>query len=294
MNDPFVLDKQRVRRAFNRAAQGYDAAAQLQREVGDRMLERLDLFRVEPATILDAGSGTGRGASALARRYPKAQIVELDLAPAMLRTSRSRQPAWAKLLSRRARRHYLCADQERIALRDASVDLLWSNLSFQWAASLQNVFLECLRVLKPGGLLLFSTFGPDTLRELRDALADVDEQVHVNRFIDMHDIGDLLIQCGLADPVMDMEQFTLTYADAHDLMRELKAIGAHNGNARRPRGPTGRQSWARALARYERLRDRGGKLPASYEVIYGHAWKPQPRLGPGGRRVIDLKAAKIG
>jgi len=144
------------------------------------------------------------------------------------------------------------------------------------------------RVLAPGGLLMFSTFGPDTLKELRDAFRSVDRYTHVHRFIDMHDVGDALIACGFADPVMDMEILTLTYADVRELMRDLKAIGAHNVTRGRPATLTGKSQLAKVAQNYEAAR-RDGRLPATFEVIYGHAWKPQPRVGPTGRPVIDIK-----
>jgi malonyl-CoA O-methyltransferase len=294
MSDPFKIDKRDVRRSFDRAAQTYDAAAALQQEVARRMVERLSLVRLSPRAILDAGSGTGFAATALSRMYPRTDIVELDLAHAMLRHSRSNLPGWRRFFPFAKRRRHLCADNEALPLRSESIDLVWSNLSYQWSPDLGAVLREAQRALRPEGLLMFSTFGPDTLRELREAFSAADPDVHVNRFTDMHDIGDLLVRSGFADPVMDMEYFTLTYVQVRDLMRELKSIGAHNVNLGRRRGLTGRKAWAAALAHYERLRDSRGRLPATFEVVYGHAWKPARRTGPGGHRVIDLQVAGRG
>jgi malonyl-CoA O-methyltransferase len=237
--------------------------------------------------ILDAGSGTGFAAQALARRYPRATVVEFDIAPAMLQTARARAPRWKKWLGRQ-RELFVCGDNEQLPIRAGTVGLFWSNLAFQWANDLPRVFSECQRVLQPGGLLTFTTFGPDTLKELRHAFAGNGGGVHVNRFYDMHDVGDMLVQAGFADPVMDMEQLTLTYADVETLMRELKAIGAHNVATGRNRGLTGRRALDNLRRRYEELR-RDGRLPATFEVVYGHAWKPEPRLSPGGRPVIEIK-----
>lgn len=287
MSSAFTLDKRQLRRSFERAASTYDRAAVLQREICGRALERLDMVRIAPAVILDAGSGTGFAAQALARRYPRATVVEFDIAPTMLQTARVRLPRWKKWIGRR-RELFVCGDNEQLPIRAGTVGMFWSNLAFQWANDLPRVFSECQRVLQPGGLLTFTTFGPDTLKELRQAFAGDAGRVHVNRFYDMHDVGDMLVQAGFADPVMDMEQVTLTYADVNTLMRELKAIGAHNVATGRSRALTGRRTLDDLRRRYEELR-RDGRLPATFEVVYGHAWKPEPRLSPSGRPVIEIK-----
>lgn len=288
MSDAFVLDKRQMRRSFARAAATYDQAAVLQREVCARALERLDLVRLSPGVILDAGCGTGFAAPALLRRFPGATVLGLDLALPMLQAARLRVPRWRNWIGA-ARQQFVCGDNERLPLRAGSVGMLWSNLAFQWANDLPRVFTECLRVLEPGGLLTFTTFGPDTLKELRQAFAGRAGSVHVNRFVDMHDIGDMLVHAGFADPVMDMEQIELTYPDVKSLMRELKAIGAHNVASGRSRGLTGRGALDELRRRYELLR-RDDRLPATFEVVYGHAWKPAARIGPGGRPVIDIKS----
>jgi len=276
-----------MRRSFDKAATTYDQAAVLQREVCVRALERLDLVKLDPAAIIDAGCGTGFASLALHKRYPRAKLVALDIAPAMLRKARSRIPVWRKWIGS-SRDVFVCGDNERLPLRSACVDMLWSNLAFQWVNDLPAVFAESQRVLRPGGLLMFTTFGPDTLKELRAACA-ADGKVHVNRFIDMHDIGDMMIGAGFADPVMDMEYVTLTYTDVRSVMRELKALGAHNVAVGRNRGLTGKQTLREIERRYESFR-RAERLPATFEIIYGHAWKPFPRTGPGGRPVIDIKS----
>jgi malonyl-CoA O-methyltransferase len=282
----FTLDKRQLRRSFERAASTYDRAAVLQREVCERALERLDLMKIAPALILDAGSGTGFAAPALARRYPRATVVEFDIAPAMLQTARARAPRWKKWIGRQ-RELFVCGDNEQLPIRAGTVGLFWSNLAFQWANDLPRVFSECQRVLRPGGLLSFTTFGPDTLKELRHAFAGNAGGVHVNRFYDMHDVGDMLVQAGFADPVMDMEQVTLTYADVETLMRELKAIGAHNVATGRNRGLTGRRALDNLRRRYEELR-RDGRLPATFEVVYGHAWKPMGHRLPAGVKPVKV------
>lgn len=292
MSDELLVDKRLVRRSFERAAATYDRAAVLQHEVCQRMLGRLDYIKCQPATLLDAGSGTGNALAGLAQRYPQARLIALDIAPAMLLHTRSRVPWWKTVLVRRPRPAAVCADIERLPVADASVGMVWSNLALQWVNDLPQAFAEMQRVLAPGGLLMFSTFGPDTLKELRTAYQGTDRHTHVNRFIDMHDIGDMLVHSGFADPVMDMEILTLTYADVRELMRDLKAIGAHNVTQGRPAALSGRARLETMARNYEAFR-RDGKLPATFEVIYGHAWKPQPRVSPSGRPVIDIKRVPV-
>jgi len=290
MSDELALDKREVRRAFERAAPGYDAAAVLQHEVCARMLERLEYVKHRPRAILDAGSGTGNAIPALLARYPGALIVALDLALRMLERARGRVRWWQALPGFRPPLHAVCADLERVPLASASVGLVWSNLALQWVNDLPRAFLEMQRVLVPGGLLMFSTFGPDTLKELRSAYEGTDDRTHVNRFVDMHDIGDMLVAAGYADPVMDMEKITLTYEDVRALMRDLKVIGAHNATRGRPGALSGKSLLQAVERNYESFR-REGRLPATFEVVYGHAWKPEARVSPTGHRVIDVKAA---
>jgi len=284
MNE-FEIDKRQVRRSFSRAARQYDAAAVLQREVCSRMLERLDYIKLQPARILDAGSGTGWGARQLAQRYPAAQVVALDIALGMLHAARDQSGWWRKLFTGN-RQSPLCADVEALPLAANSVELIWSNLTVQWCNDLPATFVEMHRVLKAEGLLMFSTFGPDTLKELRAAFHDADGYKHINRFADMHDIGDMLVAAGFAEPVMDMEYITLTYDDVKAVMQDLRSIGAHNATAGRAQGMMGKGAWNKVLGSYERLR-RDGKLPATFEIIYGHAWKPQPKKIADGRAIIQ-------
>ena len=268
------IDKPRARQSFERAADRYDSVAVLQREIADRLLERLDDVRLEPSRILDLGCGTGYAVTALHRRYRKAQVLALDFAHGMLRQTR-RRGSWLR------RPQCICADAEALPLADDAVDLIVSNAVFQWCNDLATTFSECLRVLRPGGLLMFTIFGPDTLGELRDAWSQADDHSHVSPFPDMHDVGDALVSAGFADVVMDAERMTLTYDRALDLMQDLKILGAHNATQARPRTLTGRERLAAVERAYE-VHRRDGRLPASYEVIYGHAWAPnQKRIADG-------------
>jgi malonyl-CoA O-methyltransferase len=261
------LDKRQLRRAFERAADSYDAAAALQQEIGSRLLERMDMIRLQPARILDLGAGTGFCSAALMQRYRGAEVLALDLAINMLHHTRQRGNAAEQL-------HCVCADVDCLPFADDSFDFIFSNLMLQWCMDLEPVFTELRRVLTPGGLLMFTTFGPDTLQELRESWSAADGYTHVNVFPDMHDVGDALLGTRWAEPVMDTERITVTYRELHTLMQDLKHIGAHNVTAGRPRGLTGRQRLAQVTEAYEAYR-RDGVLPASYEVVYGHAWSPQ-------------------
>ena len=278
--DIYQLDKRLIRESFDRAAAKYDDVAILQSEIGQRLLERLKLIKLTPQRIVDVGAGTGHLSQELAKRYKGCEIISLDLAPAMLCQAIQHQ----KLINRWLRKQYfICGDAEHLPLTDNSVDMVFSNFAIQWCSDLDQTFKEFQRVLKPNGLLLFTTFGPDTLNELRQSWRSVDNTVHVNSFIDMHDIGDALLRAKLSDPVMDTEHLTLTYKNGIDIMRDLKAMGAHNVTLGRNHSLTGKQKLQCMLAAYEQFRTPDGQLPASYEVIYGHAWgtdaPPQQQQG---------------
>lgn len=289
------LDFAEVRRAFDHAAASYDAHAVLQREVCDRLLDRLDYMALQPARVLDVGCGTGYGLAQLRSRYTEAELVALDIAPAMLAQARSKLPqlSWAQrtLASFTSKSsspvQFVCADMDRLPLGANRVNLVWSSLALQWAHDLEATLKGFHRVLAPGGLLMFATFGPDTLKELRTAFAAIDDAPHVNRFVDLHDIGDMLIHTGFASPVMEMDMLTLTYADLKTLMRDLKGIGAHNAAAARRRGLLGKTAWTKLEQAYEANRS-DGRLPATFEVIYGHAWVGDKTRLEDGRQVIQL------
>jgi len=260
------LDPRHIRRAFGRAAVSYGAHAVLQHEVEQRLLERLDYLQREPQRVLDIGCGPGIAAAAMRRRWKTACVIALDLALPMLQRVAT---GWLRPIVR------VNADARALPLADASIDVLFSNLCIQWIDDVPALLAEFRRVLRPGGYLALSTFGPDTLHELRAAWAAADRAPHVSRFADIATLGDALLHAGFRDPVLDAEHFTVTYADAGQLMRELKAIGATNADAGRLRGLTGPARWQRAIEAYETFRCEG-RLPATYEVIYAHALAPEP------------------
>jgi malonyl-CoA O-methyltransferase len=266
----FSLDRRAVVTAFDRASASYDAAATLQARVRNELLGRLDELKVAPRSILDLGAGTGHSTRALKRRYPKALAVAVDIAPGMLDQARG-QSRWLRRFER------VRADAYALPFREASFDLVFSSLMLQWCDDLDAVFGELSRVLAPGGLLLFSTFGPGTLAELRESWAASDGAPnHVNHFFAPPVIGSALLQASLGEPVLDVDRIVMHYPDVISLMRELKAIGAHNVTQGRARGLTGRRRLAAMTAAYETLR-RDGKLPATYEVIHATCWGRERR-----------------
>ncbi|MDO7667793.1 MAG: malonyl-ACP O-methyltransferase BioC [Pseudomonadota bacterium] len=268
--------KHLVARSFGNAAAHYDDVAVLQRQTGDELLDRLSLVTLQPKRVLDLGVGTGRNLTLLAKRYPNAQLLALDIAPAMLQQARQRYQKVSGIkrwLPYSNMPFYLAGDAEELPLADNSVDLVFANLALQWCDPRMS-FAEIQRVLRPDGLLMFTTLGPDTLRELRQAWAEVDDYPHVNMFYDMHDVGEAMMAAGLAEPVLDTDRYTLTYDSAMALMKDLKVLGARNVNSGRRRGLTGKNTIKQVGDAYEPFR-RDGVLPATYEVVYGHAWGGQ-------------------
>lgn len=261
------LSKLRIAQNFSRAAVDYEQSAVLQNTVADRLLSRLDLVRISPELIVDAGAGTGRPARMLARRYKKARVIQVDLSRAMLARSRKKSPRFF------SRQMYVCGDVERMPVASHCCQLVFSSLAYQWCNDLDVTLAESARLLQPDGLLMFATLGPDTLKELRESWAMVDDRQHVIDFIDMHDIGDALVRAGMENVVMDAETITVQYPDCYTLMRDIKHIGAGNTHIDRARGLTGKGRLQEMVRAYEAFRQEG-RLPATYEIVYGHAWIP--------------------
>ena len=266
MLTPEYLDKYQLSQSFDRVASTYEQYAQLQQQIGNNLLERLEYIKIVPQKIADIGAGSGRLSHALSQRYPQAQVYGIDLSLKMVTTACRQAPRWF------SRQHFACADAFQLPIADNGIDLLLSNLMLQWCNDIHGIFAEFTRVLKPTGALLFSTFGPDTLKELRHSWAIADNASHVNRFVDIHELGDALLQAQLTQPVLDTDWLQLTYPDVKQLMKALKNIGAHNITVGRPRGLMGKAKFQTMLSAYEQYRNADGNVPVTYEVIYGHAW----------------------
>lgn len=266
---PRRFDATRLKRSFGRAARGYADVAVLQREVEARLLEQLEVLEArKPARILDVGSGPGRASGAMKKRWPGAEVIALDMALPMLREVPRHTRFWRPVKR-------LCAEATHLPLADASIDVIFSSLCLQWVADLPVALAEFRRVLRPGGLLLFSTFGPDTLLELRDAyLAAGERSPPLSPFAAIQQVGDALVAAGFRDPVLERDGFTLTYPDVRALLLELRAIGATDAHPQRPRGLGGKARHARMVQAYEGER-RDGVLPSTWEVITAMAWGPQ-------------------
>ncbi len=283
-----LFDRRQLRRAFGRAAPNYAAVAALQREVEARLLEQLDyLDDRQPLRILDLGSGPGRAAGAMKKRWPKAEVIALDAALPMLREVPRHTRFW-----RPVRR--VCADVAQLPLADQCADVIFSSLCLQWVENLPAVLSEFRRVLRSGGLLLFSTFGPDTLLELREAYRAAGEEPPLSPFAAIQQVGDAMLAAGFKDPVLDRDRYTLTYPDLRALMRELRAIGAGDARSARRRGLGGRARLERVTAHYETLR-RDGVLPSTWEVITAQAWGPDPGAPrrEGGGDLASFPADRI-
>jgi malonyl-CoA O-methyltransferase len=259
------IERQRVRRAFDRAAASYDEAAVLQHEVCQRLLEKLQCVKLAPRRILDAGTGTGEAIRPLQKMYRQAEVVALDISEHMLRRAAART-SWLRPSLQ------VCGDIEALPFADNSFDLVFSSLSMQWCNDLDAALQNFIRVLRPGGLVMFTSFGPDTLKELRHSWQAVDSAVHVNQFIDMHDVGDALVRNHFADPVMEAEIIRVQYSEVDALLADLRAIGANVTAQGHRQGLLTAQCLQRLRDAYEKYRE-AEQLPASYEVIYGHAWK---------------------
>ncbi|GAB3426675.1 methyltransferase domain-containing protein [Massilia solisilvae] len=281
-----------VRQLFSRPARVAESNF-LRREIAARMHERLALVKIAPERVLDAGCGTGEDLALLQKTYPAAQIVGVDAAPALLAAAKGPAPRplnqlLSRLMPAKTGVDLLSGDFGNLPLGPNSIDLVWSNLALHWHPQPDKVFAEWRRVLRVDGLLMFSNFGPDTFKELRTAFASLDETPHALPFVDMHDFGDQLVEAGFSTPVMDMEQITVTYDTAAALLADVRALGG-NPLATRRRGLIGRAAWQRMLAALEAQRRPDGKLGLTFEVVYGHAFRPVPKKTAAGESIVRFQ-----
>ncbi len=297
--DAQPFSKQQVRDSFNKAADSYDRFAIVQQEVCRRLLERLEYIKIQPQTILDIGAGTGQGTQGLSDFYPDASLISMDLAENMLLENRLKLSAQTglsgkikNLFTGRQKVQFVCADAEQLPFADASMDMIFSSLTIQWCFDLNALFAEFRRVLKPGGLLMFTTLGTATLKELRASWAEVSDKVHVNQFADMHDIGDALYNAQVENPVMDNETIVLNYSSVKQILMELKGVGAHNQNNGREKALTGKQRLQAMITAYKQFRSDAG-YPVSYEVLYGHAWNPKTPMQKQNSGETSISLAQL-
>lgn len=298
------IDLRRVRALFATPDRVADSNF-LRREIAGRMNERLALVKIKPQRVLDAGCGEGADLPVLQEQYADAQVLGIDASPRMLATSRRRQAAAMSSMNRLLTKWLpskigagpapgaglLCGDFAQLPLKTASVDLLWSNLALHWHPQPDRVFAEWRRVLRVDGLLMFSCFGPDTFKEIRSAFGAADNAPHALPFVDMHDFGDMLVNAGFSTPVMDMETITVTYDSLDKLIADVRAWGGNPLLTRR-RGLLGRQAWKRAVEVLNQSRRADGKIPLTFEVVYGHAFRPAPTMTASGEAIIRLDLRK--
>ncbi|MBM4195825.1 MAG: methyltransferase domain-containing protein [Gammaproteobacteria bacterium] len=262
-------DRRGVARAFGRAAAGYAAADFLHGAVRAGLIDRLEPVSLDPAVVLDLGAGPPEATADFAACFAKSSLIAIDLVPGMLGTGR--QP-WARV----------CADARRLPLPDASADLVVANLLLPWCEDASAVLREIRRVLKFPGLFAFSTLGPRSLHELREAWPQPDSATHTLDFPDMHNLGDALVRAGFAEPVVDTETIDVTYRELLRGIADLRSVGATNRHPERRRTLTGRRRWQAMISAYESRRGTDGALPVTLEVLYGHAW-----AGTAARRFVD-------
>ena len=266
---------------FSKAAASYDAAAVLAAEVGRRMAERLDYVKIAPQRMADIGCATGDGIRELSRRYPKSLPLAIDFSIPMLQQVGSHSGFLERLRGKAPR--LINADVQMLPVKSSSLGLVWSNLMLQWLDDPLPAFRELQRSLEVSGLVTFSLLGPDTLKEIRAACIACGVEPPLRRFHDMHDIGDMLVAAGFADPVMDMEVITLTYNSPCGLLRDQRHLGVRDALF----GKLGWRDWRRVLSAWQSMHATGA-LPASFEIVYGHAWKPEPREISDGRAIINF------
>lgn len=283
---PGALNLNDVRRRFDRAAAGFDGADFVHRHAAAGLFERLAPMVLTVERVLDVGSATGSASRALAKTWRKSRVISLDRSLSMLEAARRRRSRFARISE-------LQADVQQLPLADGCIDLVFANMFLPWSIDAAGFLGEVRRVLREDGVFAFSTFGPDSLREVREAWAEVDRDEHVNAFPDMHDIGDLAVRAGLRDPVLDVDYLTVAYRSSDVLFRDLTAAGARNCLQRRRRTLTGKQRFARMREALER-KFTGGTLPLRLELVFGHAFGSGPVHTVAQGHEYRLDVADIG
>lgn len=277
-----------IGKAFNKHATEYEKAALIQQEIGQRLFERLDFLKIEPKYVLDLGCGSGFFTAQLKKKYPKATVIGLDLAHAMLLQAKKKQGLWRKW-------PLVNADMLQMPFPTGIFDLVFANQVIHWGHAMPEVFRELNRVMNTNACLMFTTLGPDTFKELKQAWQGVNAFAHVNNFVDMHDLGDSLLAEHFLEPVVDMEFLSLHYKTLPQLVRSLKSQGVKNIHPQRNHGLTSRASWGKFEHNYSLMCTKEGKYPLSYEVVYGHAWKGATRQTVEGAETrISVSAIKRG
>lgn len=272
------LTKTTIRQRFNRIAKQYACASVLPSEILQRLLARFDIMKINPDRLLDFGAREGAARQGLRQRFPKASIVSYECSECLLHQFSRR---WYQRAAPR-----VCGSYEQLPFKDRTFEVIFSNLTLHWLNDLPLLLREWHRLLKPGGLLLFSTFGPDTLKELRTSFAAHSQYSHIHDFMDMHDIGDALIRAHFENPVMDMEYIQMRYQGISELFQDLKSMGATNARLDRRKGLMGKEQWQRIKQDYfERWGLLEKSVPATAEIIYGHAWMPATFREEGEIRV---------
>ncbi len=267
--NPPRLDKQSVKKFFNRAAKSHDNADILGKEVRNRLLDRLHYMRHQPLSVADIGCGAGKAVRGLQKAYPRARVHAVDIAEQMLLQARAN----FRLLSKP---RLVVADMERLPFSAQAFDLVFSSLALPWCNDLKATLSEFVRVSSPGAMLLFASFGPATLRELAVSWETLDRHPHVHRFVDMHDVGDAMMAAGFSQPVVDAEVIRMEYREFRTLLDDLKNVGASNADINRQRGLMTPAQLRELEHAYREHGFEDGRYVASYEIVYGHAWMDQP------------------
>ena len=277
--DPSNLSIADIRRRFDDAAASFNQADYVHRATSEGLIDRLSPIKIDPQLILDLGAATGKSGRELSTIYRKATIVSLDASAGMLKAATKSRRFFSKY-----KRLSLQADAGQIPLRTGSVDLVFCNMMLPWVADLTTCFADVARVLRKGGVFAFSTLGPDSMMEFREAWSRIGETDRVHVFPDMHVVGDALVQAGLADPVLDIDRLTITYPSNAELLDDLNSCGASIEPFWKDPLPENLSRLKIMMRDFQNHQDRSD-LSLDLELVYGHAWGSGPRPKPGEYRI---------